>query len=155
MQKMLAASFCVLACLPATALAADLPAGGMTAGDVASWLQNAGYLAKIDPGPDGKSHSILSASDGLKFVVLLNDCKGDRCGSLEFFAAFDTNGTSSGEKMNAWNVNHRWTTAYVDNAKNPCLRLDVDVSPGGTVEMLNDQFILWRFAISDFSHNLK
>ena len=42
--------------------------------------------------------------------------------------------------MNDWNSTKRWAKAYVDDKDDPWLQMDVDLSPGGTEEGLNDQF---------------
>jgi Putative bacterial sensory transduction regulator len=139
-----------LALAPAIAIAADLPDGGMTIDDVVSWLQGAGYPANIMTENDG-SKTVVSSSDGSQFHIQMYDCNGGpRCASLEFYAGFNTHGAWNAEKMNDWNSKKRWTRAYVDNTNDPWVEMDVDLSPGGTYEILNDEFAIWRNGFRDF-----
>ncbi|HWA79731.1 MAG TPA: YbjN domain-containing protein [Acetobacteraceae bacterium] len=152
MKRTLLASATVfaLALAPAMAIAKDLPAGGMTADDVVSWLQSDGYPATVTTEKDG-SKTINSASDGSAFHISMYDCNGGpRCSSLEFFVGFDTHGAFNAEKMNDWNRRNRWTRAYVDSTNDPWLEMDVDLSPGGTYENLDDQFSIWRDEFRSF-----
>jgi hypothetical protein len=52
--------------------------------------------------------------------------------------------------MNDWNSNNRWVRAYSDSKNDPWLEMDVDLSPGGTKEGLDDEFAIWRDMLTDF-----
>ena len=52
--------------------------------------------------------------------------------------------------MNDWNRDNRWARAYVDKVNDPWLEYDVDLTPGGTYEMLNDEFAIWRDTLGRF-----
>ncbi len=136
---------------PSLASATELPAGGMTVEEVQSWLQAAGYQAKIDKSPDGTLQGIISSSDGVKFVVWLNNCKNGRCTTLQFWLGYSESGSFDLAKENAWNSSRRWTSSYLDSSSHPNLKMDVDISPGGTLELLDDEFGIWRAALSDFN----
>ena len=132
------------------ALAKDLPPGGFTVEDVAKWLQGAGYKAEIQTAKDGSSN-VYSASDGVGFHVYMYDCKnGPRCGSIQFSVGFDTKGAWTAGKMNSWNSGNRWVRSYVDDANDPWVEMDVDLSPGGSWENLNDEFAVWRDMLGRF-----
>jgi len=131
------------------AFAKDIPTGGMTVAEIASWLQGAGYKAQIRTAKDG-SQNIVSASDGTDFEIYPDDCKNKRCGTFEFSAAFDTKGTFTAQKINEWNKKTKWVRAYVDGVNDPWMEFDIDLTPGGTYELLNDQFAIWRDRLSKF-----
>jgi hypothetical protein len=131
------------------ASAKDLPAGGMTADEVASWLQSQGYQAKVETDNSGKQ-SITSSTGGTNFHVGFYDCKGARCGSMQFYAGFDTKGALNPVKMNEWNSSHRWTRGYVDKVNDPWVEMDIDLTPGGTYELLADEFAVWRNMLDRF-----
>jgi len=131
------------------ALAKDLPAGGMTINDLVSWLQGQGYKAEIQTAKDG-SHNIASAADGSNFHIYQYDCKNGRCGSMQFSVGFDTKGAFGPGPMNDWNRDNRWVRAYVDKVNDPWLEYDVDLTPGGTYELLNDEFAIWRDSLGRF-----
>jgi hypothetical protein len=152
MRHALLSSAAILALVlaPAPAPAKDLPSGGLTVEEVASWLQSAGYPAKIQTEKDG-SQTIQSAADGADFHIDMYDCHHTpRCSSLEFFAGFNTKGAFNAAKMNDWNRNNRWVRAYVDSTNDPWIEMDVDLYPGGTYEGLKDQFGIWRDEFASF-----
>ena len=131
------------------AAARDLPAGGMTLDDIASWLQSAGYKAEIQTTDDG-TRNIYSGAEGSNFHIYQYDCKGTRCGSLQFSVGFSTKGAFGAEPMNEWNRHNRWVRAYSDKVDDPWLEFDVDLTPGGTYELLNDEFAIWRDSLRRF-----
>ena len=138
-----------LALLPAVAAAKDLPAGGLTLEEIQAWLHDAGLTAEIQTADDGM-RNIYSSTDGSNFHIYPYDCKQERCGSLQFAVGFDTKGALNADKMNDWNRDNRWAHAYVDKVNDPWLDYDVDLTPGGTYEMLNDQLGIWRDSLGRF-----
>jgi hypothetical protein len=147
---LLACAAAIVAAAFSTAAAAkDIPTGGMTADDVAAWLQAEGYQAKVVTEQNG-SKTISSSSGGVGFHVGFYDCQGTRCGSFQFFAGFNTNGALNPVKMNEWNRSERWARAYVDNTNDPWVEMDIDLTPGGTYEMIDDEFATWRAVLARF-----
>jgi hypothetical protein len=139
-----------LSCLLAGGVEArDLPAGGLTINEVVSWLQGSGYRAEIQTEKDG-GQNVYSGVDGNNFHIAFYDCKSGRCGSIQFYVGFDTNGAFTTDKINQWNKENRWTKAYVDPSNDPWLEYDIDLTPGGTYELLNDEFAIWRGSLSNF-----
>jgi len=131
------------------AVAKGLPAGGMTIADVVTWLQASGYKALVATHKDG-TQNVDSESDGNDFRTYLYDCKNKRCGSLQFSTGIDTKGALTPQKMNEWNAQARWVRAYTDKVNDPWLEFDVDLAPGGSYEMLDDQFGIWRSELTKF-----
>jgi hypothetical protein len=129
--------------------AKDIPAAGVTIEDIVAWLQGAGYQAKIDTTKTG-GRSVESSTDGSPFHVYLYDCKGVHCGSLQFSEGFDTKGAYNAGEMNDWNLHNRWGRAYIDKVNDPWVEMDVDLTPGGTYELLNDEFATWRATLANF-----
>jgi hypothetical protein len=152
----------LFACVTAVAVIAgataapakDLPAGGLTVEEVANWLQSDGYQAKIVTERDGQK-TIASSSGGVNFHIGFYDCKNQRCASIQFFAGFNTHGALNAGKMNEWNHTKRWARGYVDQVDDPWIEMDVDLSPGGTYEILNDQFAIWRNVLNGFSRFIR
>ena len=138
-----------LALVSNAASAKDLPAGGMTINDLVGWLQGQGYKAEVQTAKDG-TKNIYSAAEGSNFHIYQYDCKNGRCGSLQFSVGFDTKGCFGPGPMNDWNRDNRWARAYVDKVNDPWLEYDVDLTPGGTFEMLNDEFTIWRDTLGRF-----
>ncbi len=134
---------------PGAAQARDLPHGGMTVEDVASWLQDAGYKAQIQTGKDG-APNIDSSAEGMNFQIYFYDCKDKRCGSIQFSKGYDTGGAFDAKAMNDWTAKDRWVRAFADDVNDPWLEYDVDLTPGGTYELLNDEFKIWRDSLRRF-----
>ena len=129
--------------------AKDLPTGGMTVQEVASWLQEKGFKAEIGKMDNGKPR-IASATQGVNFFVHFYDCKDYRCSSIQFVAGFSTKGAYTLAKANAWNSDNRWVTASMDKENDPWIDRDVDLSPGGTYELLNDELKVWSDSVGRF-----
>ncbi len=138
-----------MATVSVSAVAHDLPKGGMTLEDVVSWLQGAGYQAKVVTDKEGKK-TVDSAADGTAFHVGFYDCQDQRCGSIQFYVGFETKGALDAKRMNAWNSSKRWARGYVDQTNDPWVEMDVDLTPGGTYELLNDEFATWRSTLATF-----
>lgn len=155
MKRALFASAAVLALtlVSSAAIAKDLPANGMTIKEMAAWLQSAGYKAEIQT-IDGRK-IILSGAEGSDFRIYPEDCKGERCSSLQFAVGFDTKGALTVNKINEWNRQNRWVRAYIDTTNNSWLEFDVDLAPGGSYENLNDEFALWRTQLTNFRKKFK
>ncbi len=131
------------------AAAQDIPDGGLSPQDVVQWLQAAGYQAEIEHNSDGRTE-IRSASSGTTFRVYFYDCRGARCASLQFYAGFSMHGNFDLAKENDWNSTKRWTRVYMDKTDDPWIEMDVDLTPGGTYELLNDEFAIWRNMLEQF-----
>ena len=98
---------------------------------------------------------MTSDFEGATFHVYTYDCKDGRCGSLQFSEGFDTKGAWTAEPINLWNRENRWTRAYLDKVNDPWLEADVDLTPGGTYEILNDQLAIYRSALKKFRTYIK
>jgi Putative bacterial sensory transduction regulator len=53
--------------------------------------------------------------------------------------------------MNEWNRDKRWCRGYFDRVSDPWVEEDVDLTPGGTYELLNDSFATFRHCVDDFT----
>lgn len=131
------------------ASAKPIPAGGLTAKQMAGWLQDAGYKAEIKTDDKGNQR-IATAADGTNFTVYAENCQDGRCATLNFSVGFSTNGSHTASEMNKFNSENRFTRAYVDDVNDPYLEMDVDLSPGGTYESLDDQFEVYKSALTKF-----
>jgi len=140
----------VLMFLPTIALAEDIPAGGLTMAEVVTWLQSQNYTTQIVPDTDGTKH-VRIFYKGLKLGIYTYDCSGDRCGSLQLSAGWAMHGRFDVSRMNEWNRNKRWCRGYFDRVNDPWVEEDVDLTPGGTYELLNDSFATFRHCVDDFT----
>ena len=161
MLKGRAFAVCVVSALAALALAGpalarDLPAGGMTATDIANWLTQDSYPSQVKPDPTTAGDQIISTTiDGADTDIYLYDCSGDgdarRCTSIQYVTGSAPDPRYTVERVNGWNVNHRYIRAYRTASGSLYGEYDLDVSPGGTYEMLEDSLQNWRSMIDDFT----
>jgi hypothetical protein len=135
--------------LAASAPTHPIPDGGLTLEEVVAWLQSGGYTAKVITREDGKRH-IESWSQGTLFNIFTPGCQSGRCGSLELVFAFASKGKFDVSRLNEWNSDVPWGKAYSDTVNDPCLDMDISLSPGATFESLNDQFGTWNNILSAF-----
>jgi len=140
----------------APTLTHPIPDGGLTLEEVIAWLQSGGYAAKVVTREDGKRH-IESWSQGTLFNIFTPGCQSGRSASLELVFAFSSKGRFDVSRLNEWNSDIPWGKAYSDTVNDPCLDMDIALSPGGTFESLNDQFAAWNKILSAFigKYNLR
>jgi hypothetical protein len=135
--------------LTATPPMHPIPDGGLTLEEIAAWLQGGGYSAKIVTAQDGKRH-ILSNTLGVPFDIFTPGCTAGRCASITLVIAFATKGKFDVSQLNEWNSDVPWCKAYYDTVNDPCLDMDISLSPGGTYESLNDLFATWNTVLGRF-----
>jgi hypothetical protein len=151
----LAAASAVLIWAGPTA-ARDLPDGGMTATEIAGWLIGAGYSAQVKPDPTTPGDQIVSTkTDGINVDIYLYDCSGEgdarRCTSMQYAAGWPPTDGYNLEKVNSWNRSNRYIKAYLTAKGGLFGEYDLDLSPGGSFEMLNDSLQNWRSVVVDFN----
>lgn len=152
----LAAAAVTLLFLATPAAGRELPSGGMTASEIAAWLVNAGYSAQVKPDPTTPGDQIVSTqTDGIDVDIYLYDCSGDgdarRCTSMQYAAGWPASSRYNLEKINSWNRGNRYVKAYLTAKGGLFGEYDLDISPGGTYEMLNDCLQNWRSVVVDFN----
>ena len=54
------------------------------------------------------------------------------------------------DKLNTWNRAHRYIRAYLTTSNGVFGEYDVEVSPGGTWEQLDDSLEIWLVRLKDF-----
>jgi hypothetical protein len=147
----LAAASLALFALPASAK--DLPEGGMTAKEVAAWLQDQGYSAQVKPDPTTPGDEIVSSTiEGVNYDIYMYICKEGRCGSIQYAAGWTKPEGMSSSKINDWDKNKRYLRAYMDDKGNAWGEMDVDLTPGGTYEYLNGTLDRWKSIVTEYKN---
>jgi len=134
---------------PPTVSMHPIPDGGLTLEEVVAWLQSGGYSAKVVTAEGGKRH-IMTQAHGVPFDIFTPGCLSGRCASIELVCAFSCKGRFDVSRLNEWNSEIPWCKAYYDTVNDPCLDMDIALSPGGTYESLNDQFLTWNTVLGKF-----
>ncbi len=126
-----------------------LPAGGVTADEVAAALREGGFKAVVGKDDSGDP-MVTSALDGSDFKVLFYACKAARCASIQFVAGYDLDKGTSLSKVNMWNREYRFGRAWLDDDMDPYLQYDVDFEIGATTEAISNVIARWETLVPDF-----
>jgi hypothetical protein len=139
------AAFALVIALAATTMAhaKEIPSDGLTFDDAMAWLRDQGLEGKISTDGAGNKN-IQTAFGDNRFGVYLFDCSNDHCGSIQFVANWPASAKISATKVNQWNRTKRWARAYLDGSNRLWVEFDADLTPGGTYELLQDEFATWK-----------
>jgi hypothetical protein len=136
-----------------TASARDIPSGGLTYAEVASWLRASGYPATIKPDTSdgaGSDERVVSSSiDGVNYDIYFYGCSKGRCDSIQYAAGWPSS-PGSLDRINSWNTAKRYIRAYSTASGQYWAEYDIDVSPGGTYEQLDHTLTRWRSIIGEY-----
>lgn len=135
---------------PSVAMARDLPAGGMTIEEVAAWLKQGGFTARVHAEKSTQNGPIVSTSiDDVATDIYLYDCTANRCRAWQYASGWDDSARPA-EKINEWNEDHRYLRAYQANQSDLWAEYDIDISPGGTYEQLDGALTRFRASLKTF-----
>jgi len=97
---------------------------------------------------------ITGKIEGVAYQVYFSNCTDNaNCEDLNFYAGFlDLKPTL--EVINDWNFNKRFSRAYLDQDKDACVEMDVDLVAGVTTEYLDGQFGVWKLILTQFSEHV-
>jgi len=116
---------------------------------LADLVADAGYRAT--PGRDSQGDPMVSSSAaGANYTIYMYDCEEDRCSSLQFLAGFDLADGIALERINAWNRDKRYGSAYLDDENDPWLQMDLDLEGGATTGQVTDYVELWDTLLGQF-----
>jgi hypothetical protein len=147
--RTIAVAACAALLAAAPAQAKDLPADGLSPAEVAKWLTDNGFQAEVTKNDKDESY-IKTAAEGMTFEILFYDCKPERCLSMELLIGFDLEKPMTAEQLNAWNSSKRYARAYPDAKGAPWFSYDINLSPGGTYEAMEDNYAIWIGLLPDF-----
>ncbi len=129
--------------------ARDISNDGITYDDVVAWLKAKGQNATITQ--DARNNKIVSTDiGGVKFGIYFFDCNNGKCGSLQFAAGFQRNNKTVLQRVNEWNRTKRWGRVYLDDSNGIWVEMDNDLTPGGTYEILDDEYATWKKVVEGF-----
>ena len=143
-----------------SALALALTAGAyaqtlITGADTDEILNVArGYGAATLTTQSNGDPQINGKMDGIAYQVYFSNCTDNAdCEDLNFYAGFlDLKPTL--EVINDWNFNKRFSRAYLDQDKDACVEMDLDLVKGVTSEYLDAQFGVWNLILTQFSEHV-
>lgn len=91
---------------------------------------------------------------GIAYQVYFRNCTNNKnCEDLNFYLGFlDIKPTL--EEINDWNFNKRFSRAYLDQDKDACVEMDLDLVQGVSAKYLDSQFSLWKMVVEQFSEHV-
>lgn len=124
------------AAVPVSASAEIYGEDGVSGPEVADILQTAGYRAELTK--DGVGDPLVRTTmSGVNVQVYFYNCNSvGRCEDIQFSVGFDmANGTSQ-SVIDEWNRTKRFGRAYLDDENDPFIKVDLQVGPGGTPQLI-------------------
>lgn len=118
-------------------------------------LQEAGYAAKL--GTDkGGDPMITSGVSGTTFQIYFYNCTDNKnCATVQFSSGYDLKDPVSLQRINEWNRDQRFGSAYLDKENDPILQMDLDLDDGGISQALfNDNVEFWASVVGDFERHI-
>jgi len=93
---------------------------------------------------------ITGRMDGIKYGIFFYGCeKGRDCDDIEFVASWTKTGATL-DKLNEWNANRRYGTAFIDKDGDVGLKMTTNIDYGVSKKNLEDSFDWWGKAMKAF-----
>jgi hypothetical protein len=97
---------------------------------------------------------ITGKIEGVTYQIYFRNCTdGVDCEDLNFYLGF-LDIKPSFEDINDWNLNKRFSRAYLDQDNDACVEMDLDLVKGVTAEYLDSQFGLWAMVVGQFAEHV-
>jgi putative sensory transduction regulator len=149
LNAMLAGAALTLA-MSVTAYAQDL-----TASNVDEILNAArGYGSATLTTQSNGDPQITGKTDGITYQIYFRNCTDNKnCEDLNFYLGFlDVKPTL--EVINDWNLNKRFSRAYLDQDQDACVEMDLDMVKGVNADYLDSQIGLWTLVVGQFADHV-
>jgi putative sensory transduction regulator len=149
LNAMLAGAALTLA-ISVTAYAQDL-----TASNVDDILNAArGYGSATLTTQSNGDPQITGKTEGITYQIYFRNCTDNKnCEDLNFYLGFlDLKPTL--EVINDWNLNKRFSRAYLDQDQDACVEMDLDMVKGVNAEYLDSQIGLWTLVVGQFADHV-
>lgn len=154
MRHVIAAAAAAFAVSMAGAAAAQaVPPGGLTAQEVAAWLQGQGLEVRLQ---EGDQPSVATGANGVGWDVLGFDCEAGRCSSWQFSAGFLVDAIAP-DAISTWNREWRFIKAFSfehEGGVAAVAQYDVLLVPGTTYEGLTEHMILFATFAPRFGEHI-
>jgi Putative bacterial sensory transduction regulator len=112
-------------------------------------MQEAGYKAEL--GKDGTGDpQITSGASGAKFTIYFYGCeKNQKCTEIQFYAGWSDKLTL--ERINAWNAEHRFGRAYLDDKGEVNIEYDLNFEDQAIpAALFKNDLELWASLVGSF-----
>jgi len=93
---------------------------------------------------------VTGRMDGIGYVVYFYGCDaGKNCKSIQIRAGW-TDSSVTIDEVNAWNLEKRFSKAYLDADGDPVVEMSINMAGGLTAENFNDTIDWWRVMATTF-----
>jgi hypothetical protein len=118
----------------------------ITAEQVVSVLQSAGYRATVVTQTDGPKYVKVGMS-GINAFVLLGTCTNDNCATVEFYVLWAKSPLYTLDYVNAWNYNTLFTKLSLDSDSDLKLTHGVNLDGGITLDNIKQNALMFDATI--------
>ena len=138
----------------ALAMSATAQAKDLTAANVDEILNAArGYGAATLTTQSNGDPQITGKTDGITYQIYFRNCTDNKnCEDLNFYLGF-LDLKPKMEVINDWNLNKRFSRAYLDQDQDACVEMDLDMVKGVSAEYLDSQVGLWTLVVQQFAEH--
>jgi len=111
---------------------------------LAEAIRDFGFQARLET--DGTGDPLISSSaSGGEFSIEFYGCTRNRdCKTLRFSAGYDLEDGTTLAKVNEWNVDKRFASAYLDDEDDPWLQMDINTEGGISRQSLETSMEIWQ-----------
>lgn len=97
---------------------------------------------------------ITGKINGITYQIYFKNCTDHAdCEDINFYLGF-LDLKPGLEVINDWNVNKRFSRAYIDMDEDACVEMDLDLVRGVSAEYLDAQFSLWDMVLNQFAEHV-
>jgi hypothetical protein len=122
--------------------------------EIMASFQRNGFSVELTEDSQGDPR-IRSTDRNQPFSLYFYGCtENEDCGYVQFSAGWDLENGITLAKVEEWNANRLWGTAYRDDEKDPWLTLTVNLKYGITVENLDDTIDWWKITMPRFAEHI-
>lgn len=117
---------------------------------VVAALQEAGYKAVLSKDSVGDP-KITSSANGAAFTVYFYGCEANAgCKTVQMAAGYTIKVKPTPAKINEWNANNRFATAYLDKDGDPHIQFDVVLVGGMSAQLFGEAVNRWTDSMGAF-----
>lgn len=94
---------------------------------------------------------ITGEIEGVRYGILFYGCDQQQgCNSIQFIGFFDNIGPTSLQRVNDWNADQRYGTAFLEPDGDIVFNWSLNLDRGVTPDNLRDSFDIWAIALPSF-----
>ena len=123
----------------------------VTAEDVQAVLKDLSLESKKSLTRSGDSLLQIDFGQFSAWLIFYGCDSGPDCTDLTFYTYFDTKGATPLARVNRWNLESRFSRAYLDEDGFPTIETDLDLAGGVTRDALRTWIDGYRESVSDFA----